>query len=182
MKFSLGIQEFFGAFSFCRGATLSDCIVILATYCVIVCLQCNSLRFSPRLFVVLCTMVHEIIVLNHLQGINSCNCTCLRGPAAILFILRDACSDSIAKLFRACFYGVSHNYRAICCKMGYRTDVPMWNEVPRGGIAPFWGNANLPEKVSRDMGYRSDSIAVSRDMGPLRYNLATKSFCNQLLM
>ena len=37
-----------------------------------------------------------------------------------------------------------------------------------GGIAPFWGSANLPEKVSRDMGYRSDSIAISRDMGPLR--------------
>ena len=49
----------------------------------------------------------------------------LRGPAAILFISRDTCSDSIAKLFRACFYGVSHNYRAICCKMGYRTDVPL---------------------------------------------------------
>ena len=47
----------------------------------------------------------------------------LRGPAAILFISRDTCSDSIAKLFRACFYGVSHNYRAIRCKMGYRTDV-----------------------------------------------------------
>ena len=39
-----------------------------------------------------------------------------------------------------------------------------------GGIAPFWGSANLPEKVSRDMGYRSDSIAVSRDMGPLRHS------------
>ena len=47
----------------------------------------------------------------------------LRGPAAILFISRDACSDGVAKLFRVCFYGVSHNYRAICCKMGYRTDV-----------------------------------------------------------
>ena len=33
---------------------------------------------------------------------------------------------------------------------------------------PFWRSANLPEKVSRDMGYRSDSIAISRDMGPLR--------------
>ena len=44
------------------------------------------------------------------------------------------------------------------------------NEVARGGIAPFWGAANLPEKVSRDMRYRSGyyySIAVSRDMGPL---------------
>ena len=27
----------------------------------------------------------------------------LRGPAAIFFISRDTCSDSIAKLFRACF-------------------------------------------------------------------------------
>ena len=47
----------------------------------------------------------------------------LRGPAAILFISRDTCSDGIAKPFRACFYGISHNYRAIRCKMGYRTDV-----------------------------------------------------------
>ena len=47
----------------------------------------------------------------------------LRGPAAILFISRDTCSDSIAKLFRACFYGVSHSYRVILCKTGYRTDV-----------------------------------------------------------
>ena len=35
------------------------------------------------------------------------------------------------------------------------------------GIAPFWGSANFPDKVSRDMGYRSDSIAISHDMGPL---------------
>ena len=44
----------------------------------------------------------------------------LRGPAAILFISRDTCSDSIAKLFRACF-------------MGYRTEAK-WQG---GGIAPF---------------------------------------------
>ena len=36
-----------------------------------------------------------------------------------------------------------------------------------GGIAPFWGAANIPQQVSRDMGYRSDSIAASGDMGPL---------------
>ena len=54
-------------------------------------------------------------------------CEDLRGPEAILSISRDTCSDSIAKLFRACFCGVSHNYRAICCKMGYRTDVPVLN-------------------------------------------------------
>ena len=33
-----------------------------------------------------------------------------------------------------------------------------------GGIAPFWGSATLLERVSRDVGYRSDSIAVSRDV------------------
>ena len=36
-----------------------------------------------------------------------------------------------------------------------------------GGIAPFWGSANLPLQVSRAMGYCSSSIAISRDMGPL---------------
>ena len=53
--------------------------------------------------------------------------------------------------------GVSH--RCACVKLSTKG----------GGIAPFRGSANLPEKVSRDMGYRSDSIAVSRDMGPLRF-------------
>ena len=36
----------------------------------------------------------------------------------MFFISRDACSDSIAKLFCACFRGVSHNYRAIRAKWG----------------------------------------------------------------
>ena len=45
-----------------------------------------------------------------------------------------------------------------------------------GGIAPFWGATHLPEKVSRDMGYRSDSIAISRDMGPLRSHRSTPGF------
>ena len=67
----------------------------------------------------------------------------------------------------AFFMGVSHYYRAIRCKMGYCTDVSVWSQVPRAGIAPFWGSADLPEKVSRDMGYRSDSIAISRNMGSL---------------
>ena len=56
---------------------------------------------------------------------GACKGFLLRGPAAILFISRDTSSDSIAKLFRACFCGVSHNYRAIRCKMGYRTEVPV---------------------------------------------------------
>ena len=29
----------------------------------------------------------------------------------------------------------------------------------------------MAEKVSRDRGYRSDTIAISRDMGPLRKSL-----------
>ena len=69
----------------------------------------------------------------------------LRGPAAILFISRDTCSDSIAKLFRACFYGASHSYRVIRCKMGYRTDVYVCVKLStKGGIAPFCASANLP--------------------------------------
>ena len=38
----------------------------------------------------------------------------------------------------------------------------------RWSIAPFWGRANLPKKASRDMRCCSDSIAISRDMGPLK--------------
>ena len=67
-----------------------------------------------------------------------------RGPAAV-FISRDSCSDSIAKRFRACFCAVAHNYRAIRCKMGCRTDVCVCVKLSaKGGIAPFWGSANLP--------------------------------------
>ena len=49
--------------------------------------------------------------------------------------------------------------------MGYRTDVPVWAKYQGVGIAPCWGSANLPESVSRDMRYRSDSITISRDIG-----------------
>ena len=40
--------------------------------------------------------------------------------------------------------------------------------MPKGGIVPFRGTANLPESVLRHMGYRSDNIAISRYMGPPR--------------
>ena len=76
----------------------------------------------------------------------------LRGPAAILLISRDTFSDSNANLFRACFSGVSHKYRAIRCKMGYRTYMSLSNKAPRGGVAPCWGIAGMAEKVSRDRG------------------------------
>ena len=57
---------------------------------------------------------------------------------------------------------VSHNYCTICCNLGYRTDVTSCACV-LGVITPFWG-----DKVLRDMGYHSDGIARSRDMGSLR--------------
>ena len=50
---------------------------------------------------------------------------------------------------------VSH--RCACLKLSTKA----------GGIAPFWRTANFTEKASRDIRYRSDSIAASRDTGPL---------------
>ena len=57
--------------------------------------------------------------------------------------------------------------------MGYRTIiaryVAKWGiaqmclcemKYQGGGIAPFWGNANLPEKLSRDMGVSHCTIAA----------------------
>ena len=61
----------------------------------------------------------------------------LRGPAAILFTSSDTCSDSIAKLFPACFHGESHNYRAISCKMGW------------GGLSHHFGGVLTPFKKHR---------------------------------
>ena len=74
---------------------------------------------------------------------------------------------------------VSQNYRLLVL-MGYRKIIARYvakwviaqmclceTKKPTGCIAPCWGADDLPEKVSRNMGYRSDSIAISRDMGPL---------------
>ena len=51
--------------------------------------------------------------------------------------------------------GVSH--RCACVKLSAKG----------GGIASFWGTANLREKVSRNMEYRGDGIALLHHMGPL---------------
>ena len=52
--------------------------------------------------------------------------------------------------------GVSH--RCACVKLS-----------TKGGVSyHFGGVLTSLEKVSRDVGYRSDSTAISRDMGPLR--------------
>ena len=42
------------------------------------------------------------------------------------------------------------------------------NKFTKKGHRRILGSCNLPEKVLLDMGYRNDSIAISRDMGPLR--------------
>ena len=100
----------------------------------------------------------------------------LRGPVAILFISRDTCSDSIAKIFCACFCG---GYRTIIARYVAKWGIAQMclceTKYQAGGLAPFWGSARLPEKVSRDMGYRSDSIARSRDMGPPSGSCRTKT-------
>ena len=83
--------------------------------------------------------------------------------------------------YRAILVAIVSQNSFVLVFMGYRTIIAQYVAKRRiaqiclcktkcqgGGIAPFWGSANLPEKVSRDMVYRSDSIAVSRDMGPLR--------------
>ena len=75
--------------------------------------------------------------------------SCLRVPAAMLFISHDTAWTMVAKVSQnishTCFYGISHNCRVIRCKMGYRTDVPVREQAPRGCIAPFlMGSANLP--------------------------------------
>ena len=71
--------------------------------------------------------------------------------------------------FRACFlWGIAQlsrdtlqnglSHRCVCAKLS-----------TKGRVSHHFGGVpDLPWKVSRDMGYRSDSIAISRNMGPLR--------------
>ena len=102
-------------------------------------------------------------VLQHLAG----NASTMLTAHPFLISQQRTCSDSIAKLFRACFF------------MGYRTIIARY--VAKWGIARMcpckiryqWGVSHhfggvlaSLKNVSGDMGYRSDSIAVSRDMGP----------------
>ena len=92
----------------------------------------------------------------------------LRGPAAILFTSRDTCSDSIAKLFRACFHG--GGYRTVIARQDAKwgiTEICLYEAKYQGGdIAQFRGSATLPQQVLHDMGYRGDGIAISRDVEP----------------
>ena len=79
--------------------------------------------------------------------------------------------------YRAILVAIVSQNDFVLVFMGYRTSIARYaakwgialmclceTKYQGGGIAPFWGSADLSGKVSRDMGYRSDSIAVSRDM------------------
>ena len=85
----------------------------------------------------------------------------LRGPAAMLFISRDTCSDASATLFHDCFHGVSHNYRAICCKWGVAEMCLCETKYQRGVSHHFGGLLTSLRRYRAIWGCRSDSIARS---------------------
>ena len=62
-----------------------------------------------------------------------------RACSAILFISRDAVSDSIAKLFRACFYGESHNYRVIFVARWGIAQMCLCETQYQGGVSHHFG-------------------------------------------
>ena len=98
--------------------------------------------------------------------------TNLKGPAAIL-ISRDTCSYSITKLFRACFCVGGGGYRTILVRCVAKEGIAQMcpcEAKHQGAVSHHFGEVLTSLKVSRDMGYHSDSIAVSRYrdiMGPL---------------
>ena len=68
----------------------------------------------------------------------------LGGPAAKLFISRETCSDSIAKLVRACSYGYRTTIARHIAKGRIAQTCLCETKYQGGGIAPFWGSADLP--------------------------------------
>ena len=107
----------------------------------------------------------------------------LEAQQRYFFISRDACSDSIAKLFRACFF--LWGYRTIIArcvaKMGYRTDVSVLKLGTRGGYRTILGeSANLPDKVIARYGVSQAIVSQYRAiMGPLSFQfiLSLLRFC-----
>ena len=85
---------------------------------------------------------------------------------AILFILRDTCSDSIAKLFHACFVGYRTTITRYVAKWSI-AQMCLCETSTKGGYRTILGECLPPFKRIARYGYRSDSIATSRDMGPL---------------
>ena len=94
----------------------------------------------------------------------------------------DTCSECIAKLFCACFHGVSHNITRYVATWGIAQMCLCENKVLKAGIVPIRGAADLPVKKSRSMRYRSDSIAISHNMGPLRTGHLSKNRTQKTLL
>ena len=82
--------------------------------------------------------------------------------------------------YRAILVAIVSQNSSVLVFMGYRTLIAQYvakcgieqmclcdTKCQGGGIAPYWGSAHFPERVSHNMGYRSDSIAIWLDMGPL---------------
>ena len=64
--------------------------------------------------------------------------------------------------------GGSHNYRAIIVQNGVSHRCACVKLSTKGGVSHHFGGVLTSLKKYRAIwGYRSDSIAVSRDMGPL---------------
>ena len=63
---------------------------------------------------------------------------------------------------------IRHNVSVLVAKWDIALTCLYKTRHKAGGIAPCWGIAGMAEKVLRDSGYRSDTIAISHDMGPLR--------------
>ena len=88
-----------------------------------------------------------------------------------MFSPSEACSEK-ACVKQNSFVLVFMGYRTIIARYVAKWGIAQMclckTKYPEGGIAPFWGSANLPKEVSRDTGYRSNSIVISCDMGPLR--------------
>ena len=95
----------------------------------------------------------------------------LRGPATILWISRDACSDNHKTLSCLFLGGIVQ----LSCNVKWGVaQIRLCKTKYQGGVStPFCGIADLPEKLSRNMGYRSDGIAISREMVPLSLRFAT---------
>ena len=90
-----------------------------------------------------------------------------RSSSDTFHIARCFLSDSTIEHVRACFFwGIA---RYLCCKMGYRLICLCKTRHQGRGYHSLWGIAGMAEKVSRDGGHRSNTIAISRDMGPLSF-------------
>ena len=92
----------------------------------------------------MCMCLELLIQAPRHKNVHVFSCWDLRGPAAILLISRDACSDSIANIFRACFMQYRTFITQYVAKWGIAQKCLCETKYHGGGIAPFWGSANLP--------------------------------------